>query len=195
MDRHAEARDLGDLRRVEVGGVVRAVRYEHDGGDGPRLRAAQHVQQRFADVRDRARRRHLLERRQLDELAGEREQVDGELALERRQRAVRQAVDGLLEPRRRPRRRTACCPTCRAARRPSSPAAAASASRAPAATASTSTRGDERRLQRAEHRRAHDTEARAAAPDRDADDDGRRGASANKQPTGQPLANTSSARS
>jgi hypothetical protein len=63
------------------------------------LGPAQHVEQRVADVRDGARRRHLLERLQLDELAREREQVDRELTLERRQRALRQALDGLLQPR------------------------------------------------------------------------------------------------
>ena len=100
MDRHAEARDLGDLRGVEVGRIVGAVGDEHDGRDRSRLGAAQHVQQRLADVGDGARRRHLLERRQLDEVAGEREKIDGELALERRQRALGEAVDGLLQPRR-----------------------------------------------------------------------------------------------
>ena len=55
------------LGGIEVGGVVGAIGHEHDGRDGARLRAAQHVQQRIADVRDGPGRRHLLERRQLDE--------------------------------------------------------------------------------------------------------------------------------
>ena len=43
-------------------------------------------------------------------------------------------------------------------------------------------RGDERRLQRTEHRGANDSEARLPPPNRDADDDGGRGDEREQQP-------------
>jgi hypothetical protein len=49
-------------------------------------------------VRDRPRRRHLVERRQLEELAGEGKQIDVERRLELRQSVRGETVDGLLQP-------------------------------------------------------------------------------------------------
>jgi hypothetical protein len=183
MDRHAEARDLGDLRGIEIRGIVGAVRHEHHGGDGPRLSAAQHVQQRVADVRDGARRRHLLERAQLDDVAGERKQIDGEIAFEGRQRAFRQAVDGLLQPRR------VLVAVEHAARGVEQhgdrvllrPQRLGYERRPPGQHQQ---RGDERRLQCAEHRRAHDAKAGSPTPDRDTDRDGRGGHEREQQPHG-----------
>ena len=103
-------------------------------------------------------------------VAGEREQIHGERALERRQRALGQAVDGLLQPRR------VLVAVQHAARRVEQhghgvllrPQRLGHERRPPRQHEQ---RGDERRLQRAEHRGANDAEARAAAPDHDADGD------------------------
>jgi hypothetical protein len=99
MHGHTKARDLGDLGSIEIARVVGTVRDENDGRHRARLRAAQHVEQRVADVSDGTRRRHLLEGRQLQHVAGEREQIDVERRLELLERPLLQRFDTLRKPR------------------------------------------------------------------------------------------------
>src|SRR5690606_37836037 len=96
---NAVARDLGDARRVELVRVVAAVADEHDRAERARLRGTQHGQERIADPRPLAGRRHLVQGRQLDELRVEREKLDGKIGGQRRQRVLTERGDRLLQTR------------------------------------------------------------------------------------------------
>ena len=97
---HAEARDLGDLRGVERRRELSSPSLTSTtAATRARLRAAQHAQQRVADVRDRPRRGHLLERRQLDHVAREREELTLKFDLSCGSARADSAVDRLLQPR------------------------------------------------------------------------------------------------
>ncbi len=94
---HAEARDLGDPRCVEIIRVIRPVGHEHDRCERARLPTAQNGEQRVADMRDRPGRRNLLQRRQLRRVARERVQLDVERGLQIGQRVRGQRLDRLLQ--------------------------------------------------------------------------------------------------